>query len=177
MRPKVSIVVPARDEAEHIERCVRSIVDQEIDEGIELIVVDDGSRDETAILARSAGAIVLPSPRLGISAALNCGLAAAGGAVLIRFDAHAEMPPGYINACLRALEEEEGAANVGGWRVADGATAWGRAVGSALASPLGVGHPEILRPPAGGGCESEGRRSCPARLLLDLQAPRDRRLA
>jgi glycosyltransferase involved in cell wall biosynthesis len=151
MRPRVSIVVPARDEAEHIERCVRSILAQEIDRGVEVIVVDDGSSDETARLARSAGATVLAAPRLGISAALNRGLAAAGGSILIRFDAHAEMPPGYVGACLRALEEETGAANVGGWRVADGTTSWGRAVGAALASPFGVGHPSIWRRPRAGG--------------------------
>jgi glycosyltransferase involved in cell wall biosynthesis len=151
MAPRVSIVVPARDEAAHIERCVRSILAQEIDGGVEVIVVDDGSSDETASLAHSAGATVLSGPPLGISAALNRGLAAVRGSILIRFDAHSEMPPGYASACLRALEEEPGAANVGGWCIAAGTTSWGRAVGAALASPFGVGHPSIWRQPRPGG--------------------------
>ena len=150
MAPRVSIVVPARDEARHIERCVRSILAQEVDGGVEILVVDDGSADETVRLARSAGATVLAGPRLGISAALNRGLAAAGGSALLRFDAHAEMPPGYVMSCLRALEEEAGAANVGGWRAAAGTSAWGRAVGAALASSFGVGHPSIWRRPRAG---------------------------
>lgn len=70
----------------------------------------------------------------------------------MRFYAHAVMPPGYIAACLRALTDEEGAVNVGGWRRAEGAGPWGRAIGRLLAVQLGVGNPRIWRrPPAGSG--------------------------
>jgi glycosyltransferase involved in cell wall biosynthesis len=148
VEPKVSIVVPARDEAVHIAACVRSILAQEVDVGFEMLVADDGSSDGTAGLARAAGATVLVGPGAGVSAAMNRGLAAARGSVIIRFDAHAEMPPGYVAACLRTLAEEPGAANVGGWMEAVGRTGWGRAVGAALASRFGVGHPLIWRRPS-----------------------------
>src|SRR3954471_18849196 len=94
--PRVSVVVPARDEAAHIEACVRSILAQEVEGGLEVVVVDGRSSDDTAAIARAAGATVVDNPDRVIPAALNRGLAAARGEVVVRFDAHAEMPPGYV---------------------------------------------------------------------------------
>jgi succinoglycan biosynthesis protein ExoA len=145
--PRVSVIVPAYQEAEHIEPCVRSILEQEVDGGLEVIVADGGSTDGTADSARAAGALVLDNAERTIPRALNLCLAAAGGETIVRFDAHAEMPPGYVRACLRALAEEPGAGNVGGWRDPRGSGPWGRAVGAALASRAGVGNPRIWRRP------------------------------
>jgi glycosyltransferase involved in cell wall biosynthesis len=151
--PRVSIVVPARDEAAHITACIRSIQAQDVDGDIEIIVVDGCSSDATAELARAAGAKVVENLERITPTALNRGLDAAEGEILIRFDAHSEMAPGYIAACLQALDEEE-AVNVGGWCDVRGAGPWGRAVGAALASRFGVGNPRLWRPPRAG----EGRR-------------------
>src|SRR5919204_5441444 len=137
MAPRVSVVIPALNEAPYIEQCVRSVLAQDFPDGLEVLVVDGRSSDGTAELARRAGATIVDNPVGGIPAALNRGLAAARGSVLVRFDAHAEMPPGYVRACIRALEEERAAASVGGWRDARGHGPWGRALGDALASPLG----------------------------------------
>jgi succinoglycan biosynthesis protein ExoA len=152
--PRISVVIPARDEAQYIAACVRSVLGQAVPGELEVLVVDGCSSDGTAELARAAGATVLTNPRRIIPAALNEGLEAVRGDVLVRFDAHAEMPPGYIEACLRALAEEAGAVNVGGWRESRGVGPWGRALGAALASRVGVGNPRIWRRPAAG----EGRR-------------------
>lgn len=154
MAPRVSVVIPALNEATHIERCVRSVLAQEFAGGLEVLVVDGRSSDGTAELARRAGATIVDNPVGGIPAAMNRGLASASGSVLLRFDAHAEMPAGYVEACIRALEEESGAASVGGWRDARGDGPWGQALGAALASPLGVGHSLIWRRPLG----DDGRR-------------------
>ena len=140
-------MIPARNEARHIEACIRSIRAQAIDASLEIIVVDGSSADSTAELAKAAGARVVANPSGVTPAALNRGLAAAGGDVFIRFDAHSEMAPGYIAACLRALEEEQGAVNVGGWSEVRGAGPWGRAVAAALASRLGTGNPRLWRRP------------------------------
>ena len=134
--------------------CVRSVLGQRVDD-LEVLVVDGASTDETAALARAAGATVLSNPNRTIPSALNIGLAAARGDVVIRFDAHAEMPPGYVEACLRALSEETNVGNVGGWREARGVGPWGRALGAALASPLGVGHSLIWRPPPAGAARRD----------------------
>lgn len=150
LMPRVSVIVPAYCEAVHIDACVRSILAQELEGELEAIVADGSSPDETAALARAAGAVVLDNPERTIPSALNRCLAAAAGETIVRFDAHAEMPPGYVRACLRALAEEKNAANVGGWRDPRGTGPWGRALGAALASPLGVGNPRIWRPAASG---------------------------
>jgi glycosyltransferase involved in cell wall biosynthesis len=153
MSPRVSVIVPARNEAATIVPCVRSIVDQEVDGGLEVIVADGRSSDDTRALARSAGAKVVDNPRGIASTGLNAALASAKGEIIVRFDGHSEMPPGYIAACLRALHEETGAVGVGGWWRIEGRGPWGRAAGAVLASPFGVGNSRLRRAPRPG----EGR--------------------
>jgi succinoglycan biosynthesis protein ExoA len=145
--PHVSVVVPARNEAADIQACIRSILAQQVEAELEVIVVDGSSSDGTPELARSAGAVVVPNPDRTTPMALNRGLAAAAGDVLIRFDAHSEMGDGYIAACLRGLAQESGAVNVGGWCEVRGRTAWGAAVAATLSSPLGVGNARLWRRP------------------------------
>ncbi len=73
MRPRVSVVIPALNEAESIGSVVRSMPWTEI---AECIVVDNGSTDRTADVARAAGASVVNSPR-GYGAACAAGARAA----------------------------------------------------------------------------------------------------
>ena len=153
MPPAVSVIIPARNEARHIGRCLQSVMAQELAEEFEVIVADS-STDGTAALAQQLGARVVENPDGITPAALNRALAAARAEIVVRFDAHAEMPPGYLATCLLALTEEEGVVNVGGWRSAVGDGAWGRAAGAALASRFGVGNARIWRRPA----TSETRR-------------------
>lgn len=131
---------------------MHSILAQDVPGGLELLVVDGGSSDGTAELAGAAGATVVPNPQRIIPAALNVGLAAASGSVLVRFDAHSEMPPGYIGASLRTLDEEEGAVNTGGWLDVRSTGAWGRALRGVLGSRFGIGNRRLWRrPPEGFG--------------------------
>jgi succinoglycan biosynthesis protein ExoA len=150
MPPHVSVIVPARNEERHIEACVRSIRSQELDAGLEVIVADGRSSDRTAELAARAGATVVDNPQRVIPAALNRGLAAARGDIVLRFDAHSEMPAGYVAACLRALAQAEDIGTVGGWREVGASGPWGRALAAALGSPLGIGYPMRWRRPAPG---------------------------
>lgn len=150
MAPRVSVIIPAYDEADHIEACVVSVLSQRVDGDVEVFVVDGRSSDGTADIARRAGAEVIDNPRRRIPAALNLGLERAHGEVLLRFDAHSEMPPGYIDACVRALDEEEGAVNVGGWSDVRTTGPWGRALRVVLASRFGVGNPRLWRLPRAG---------------------------
>jgi succinoglycan biosynthesis protein ExoA len=146
----VSVIVPALNEARHIQACVRSILAQETDAEVEVLVIDGGSTDGTADVARAAGATVVDNPDRVIPAALNRGLESACGEIVLRFDGHSEMPPAYIAASLRALEEVDGAGSVGGWCEVRASGPWGTALGEALASPLGIGYPlRWRRPPPG----------------------------
>jgi len=141
------VIVPARNEEKHIEACVRSILDQNVDGGLEVIVADGSSADQTAVVARASGARVVRNPDRTTPAGLNAALASARGEVVVRFDAHAEMPPGYVAACVHALHAEGRPACVGGWRQVAGRGPWGRATAAALASRFGVGNPRIWRAP------------------------------
>jgi glycosyltransferase involved in cell wall biosynthesis len=145
--PRVTVAIPALDEAAHIEATVASVLQQDVDGGLEVLVVDGGSTDGTQELAERAGATVLENPRKVIPAALNIALEAARGDVLIRLDGHSEMPPGYIAAALRALDAEDGAVNVGGWLVVGGTGPWSLALGAALGSAFGIGNPRLWRRP------------------------------
>lgn len=144
----VSVVIPARNEERHIDACIRSVLAQELDRPFEVIVADGCSEDRTAEVAARAGVTVLANRRRAIPSALNLGLATAHGDVLVRFDAHAEMPAGYLQACIDALAGEPASVNVGGWRKVRPDGPWGRALGAALSSRLGVGNARIWRVPA-----------------------------
>jgi succinoglycan biosynthesis protein ExoA len=153
MRHRVSVIVPAWNEAAYIEACVISIREQVVEADVEVIVADGSSSDDTAMRAAGAGAVVVENPERTTPNGLNHGLAAAKGDVILRFDAHSEMMPGYIQACLRALDKDPTAVNVGGWCEVKGISPWGHAVAAALESPLGVGNPRLWRRPSPG----EGR--------------------
>jgi glycosyltransferase involved in cell wall biosynthesis len=82
----VSVVIPAYNEADRIAATVRAAA--AIPGVEEVLVVDDGSPDDTAIAADSAGATVLSLPsNRGKGAALNAGIAAARGDILLLLDA------------------------------------------------------------------------------------------
>jgi succinoglycan biosynthesis protein ExoA len=147
-RLRVSVIVPARNEETHIGACVRSILSQDVGGArVEVIVADGRSDDGTVEAARRAGATIVANPGGSAPAGLNAALTRCRGEVVIRFDAHAEMPPGYIAACLRAIEGHDDAVCVGGWRRVDGRGPWGRATAAALGSRFGVGNPRLWRRP------------------------------
>jgi succinoglycan biosynthesis protein ExoA len=148
--PRVSVIVPARNEARHIEDCLRSIFAQCVDGGMEVIVADGGSSDATAALARSLGAAVVENRNGNTPAGLNAALAAARGEIVVRFDAHGRMPPGYVEASVRALDEEQGAVGIGGWLEVEATGPWGRAIGAALASRFGIGNARSWGAPRAG---------------------------
>jgi rhamnosyltransferase len=87
-----SVIIRARDEAGAIGRCLELIARQRTgDRGVEVIVVDSGSRDGTIEIAHSHGARVLTIAREDFSfgRALNLGAAAAHGELLVALSAHA----------------------------------------------------------------------------------------
>jgi mycofactocin glycosyltransferase len=64
--PTVSVVIPVKDRAEELGRCLASLARLDYpQEKLQVIVVDDGSSDDSALVARQAGAIVLPSGGTG----------------------------------------------------------------------------------------------------------------
>lgn len=80
-RPRIVAIIPARDEAAVIGPVVRSLYPAVA----EVIVVDNGSGDDTAFQARQAGARVVPEPQRGYGAACLTGVAAVGSADILLF--------------------------------------------------------------------------------------------
>lgn len=121
---EISVIVRARDEAARLGECLQRVRDQRGGEAAELIVVDNGSRDATAEIARGHGADVIALPRASFSfgGALNAGAAAASGELLIALSADARVPDGGWLARLATAFEDPAVACASGERhLPDGA--------------------------------------------------------
>lgn len=107
---RVSVVVPARDEAARIGPCLRGLLaDGDVHE---VLVVDDRSGDGTGALARSLGARVLdggepPEGWIGKPWALQQGVEAATGEIVVCVDADTRPRPGLARALAAALAEAD----------------------------------------------------------------------
>jgi GT2 family glycosyltransferase len=96
VRPRLSIVVPVYNDAENLTDCLAALRAAEIP-GCELIVVDDASRDESAVVARRAGASVISlAQNSGPAAARNRGAAAASAEILFFVDADVAVAPDAV---------------------------------------------------------------------------------
>lgn len=108
--PRVSVVIPARDEERTIERTVRALLAQTYPD-LEVIVVNDRSEDRTGeILAQFPGVIVVdgeepPPGWLGKPWAVHQGSLRATGELLLFVDADVIYQPGAIAASVAELED------------------------------------------------------------------------
>jgi GT2 family glycosyltransferase len=106
--PGISFVIPVRDGAAHLPRCLASITaTARGGTGLEIVVVDNGSSDGSGDIARRHGARVLERPALRVGACRNAGAAAARGDILAFIDADNEIGPGWLQACVSAFREAE----------------------------------------------------------------------
>ncbi len=97
-RPYLSVVIPALNEAPRI----TAAVEQTLRPGVETLVVDGGSRDQTLLLARRAGAEVLVTPP-GRAVQQNVGAAKARGRVLLFLHADTRLPADFDLQIFEAL--------------------------------------------------------------------------
>lgn len=135
----VSVVVPALGAADVVGQALASALSQD---GVVEVVVAAGD-PATRAAAGDAGADdprvrVVDNPTGRTPDALNAAIAASTGQVLVRLDAHAELPPGYVATAVEILRAT-GAANVGGAQVPDAERGFARAVACAMRSPAGAG--------------------------------------
>jgi glycosyltransferase involved in cell wall biosynthesis len=124
--PRISVVIPSYNYAHLLPRALDSVLSQ-WSEGIELIVVDDGSTDNTAHWLQSKATQdlrvqALIQPNAGAAAARNAGIAAAKGEFVLPLDADDELCPGALTALLGALIEQPQAGVIIGGHVSVFAT-------------------------------------------------------
>lgn len=142
--PVVTLVVAMRNERDHIEACLRSILDQDYPaDRIEILVFDggstDGSRDVAErVLTDRPRAAVIENPRRIQAAAWNGGIDRASGDVIGIVSGHATLGRGYVRAAIDTLRRT-GATMVGGPVRAIGEGIVAEAVALAVSTPFGVG--------------------------------------
>ena len=110
---RLTVVVPAKDEAARIGTTVDRLRDELADLEPEILVVDDGSSDATAAIAKDAGArVVRHEVNRGKGAAVRSGMMEASGRTIAFLDADLAYPPEQARVLLAAVES--------GWDVAVG---------------------------------------------------------
>lgn len=102
----ISFIIPVRNAAAHLGRCLESIHCASTGmAGVEIVVVDNGSTDGSADVAARHGARALVEPGLRVGAVRNTGVQAATGAIMAFVDADHEIAVEWITACRAALSQ------------------------------------------------------------------------
>lgn len=112
-RPAICVVVPVYKAEATLDRCVDSILRQQVTGGVGCILVDDGSPDRSGALcdawaARDERVQVIHQDDLGVSSARNAGMAAADSEFLVFLDADDALRPGALQAALDAQRAAHG---------------------------------------------------------------------
>lgn len=105
---KLSVIIPVYNSDSTLERCVNSVLSQDMD-NLEIILVDDGSKEGCATLcdnlaARQPGIKVIHRSNGGLSAARNTGIEASTGKWLSFIDSDDEITPGTLSTNMEWLE-------------------------------------------------------------------------
>ncbi len=104
-QPKLSIVMPCFNEAENIADVIKR-VKKAVGASVEIVVVDDGSSDDSAALAKKAGArVVKHAYNIGNGAALKSGIRAAHGQNIVLMDSDGQHDPADIKKLVASLDE------------------------------------------------------------------------
>jgi glycosyltransferase involved in cell wall biosynthesis len=128
----LTVIIPAYNEGDAIARVIGKV--RELRPAAEVLVVDDGSRDNTAEVAGVSGARVIRHPyNKGNGAAVKTGLRNARGEVVLLLDADGQHPPEDIERVLSEIGEYD---LVVGARTKDSESAWVRDLGNAIFNNL-----------------------------------------
>lgn len=105
----ISFIIPIYNAEPYLVRCVQSVLKQTTDEPLQVILVDDGSTDNSLAIAQEAAReekriVVLRQPHAGQSAARNLGLKYAQGEYIAFVDADDTIAPDWSEKHLKAIE-------------------------------------------------------------------------
>ncbi len=151
--PCVSVIIPVRNEEEHIEQCLTSVLAQDYPpDKLEIIVVDGLSDDNTREIATRVlednGPLdwrILTNPEQATPAGLNQGICDSSGEMIMRLDGHSRIAPDYITSCVETVRRT-GAWCVGGAARPIGTGFVGRAIALAHLTRFGLGAAKFRNP-------------------------------
>ncbi len=143
--PQVSILLAIRNEEEHLDRCLASIVSQDYPrDSIEIILVDGMSIDMTLEIIESwkrkdSRIRSLQNPRMIVSTGMNIGIAEASHDLILWTSGHVILQPDHIRRCVDTMEKTNASA-VGGVLQAAALTSTGKINAAVLSSRFGIGN-------------------------------------
>ncbi len=112
--PVVSIVIPAYNEEENILQTLLSLSNNETQWPVEIIVVNNNSKDRTAEMVTATGITCVNEPKQGITNARNAGLAIAKGKYILNADADTIYPKDWIEEMVKPLATNDNICSVYG---------------------------------------------------------------
>jgi len=102
-KPEVSIVMPAYNEEENIVPTLASLCNNTTSRSVEIIVVNNNSKDNTENLVKACGVTCILETTQGITPARNAGLAHATGKFILNADADTIYPKDWIEEMIKPL--------------------------------------------------------------------------
>ena len=113
MKPAVCVIVPVYKAVHTLDRCVESILTQEVPGGLSCILVDDGSPDESGAMcdawaAKDSRVRVIHQEDGGVSSARNAGLELADAEYIVFLDSDDALREGALEAALSVQQEHPG---------------------------------------------------------------------
>ncbi len=112
--PKISVVIPALNEAQFLPATLACMVSQTYS-NFELIVVDDNSSDQTSSIAKSFGAKIITDKTVNVTDARQKGFAVARGEIITTTDADTHVPPDWLEQIHREFALDSELVGLGGW--------------------------------------------------------------
>ena len=120
---KVTVVTPIYNNASMIGECLDSFLPQDYP-NYEVIVVDDGSTDNTPDEVRKYPVKLISNPHLGISAARNAAIRAAAGEIIMTMDSDLKVPSDLISRMVEPLLADEKRGVVMSWWISPTRKTW-----------------------------------------------------
>jgi len=153
--PDVSFIIPVRDDERRLRACLESLrANAYPAQRVEIVVVDNGSRDRSADVARDLGARVATVTGTRVSQLRNAGAALARGRILAFVDADHLLAPGWIGAAVEGCGADPSIGAVGSLCLAPNDGTWvqraydrlrGRTSGRQPVDWLGAGNLVVTR--------------------------------
>lgn len=123
MKTKVSVIIPAYNIDKYIERCVKSVVCQDYD-NLEIIVIDDGSTDDTPIICdrlakKHSNVSVIHQKNRGLSEARNNGIKRSSGKFISLIDGDDEVEVDFVSSLMQRIAEDGSDIAICGYKTVD----------------------------------------------------------